>query len=270
MVGFNTFVLEESAALEPHCAEWLRCSLTAAQSLLAIVSQLLEYTKFEHAQRHGGVAVPLADGPLRVRDVLDEPLLGALCDAEAPPLPPRVVCVLAAPPAVCSKWRAKAAACVPPVAFLDLPVSPGRLLARLRDAADAAAAAADEPGAQHGSESQMLPRCAPPPPCALRVLVADDSAMNAWVAVAVLRGCGVAEPRIVGDGLQAVAACCEESFDAIFMDSQMPMMSGLDAVRAIRALEAEAGAARRRAFIVALTASDGENWIPATSCDANL
>jgi hypothetical protein len=71
-VGFNTLVLEESAALEPHCAEWLRCSLTAAQSLLAIVSQLLEYTKFEHAQRHGGVGVELADGPLRMRDVLDE------------------------------------------------------------------------------------------------------------------------------------------------------------------------------------------------------
>jgi CheY-like chemotaxis protein len=205
------------------------------------------------AQLRAAALAAARDAARAIVLLLDEPLLEALCDEDALPLPPRVVCVLAAPPAVCSKWRTKAAACLPPAAFLDLPVSPGRLLARLCVAAEAAAGSA-----QHSSESPMLPGRAPPPPCALRVLVADDSAMNAWVAVAVLRRCGVAEPRVVGDGLQALAACCEEAFDVIFMDNQMPMMNGLDAVRAIRALEAEAGAARRRAFIVALTASDGE------------
>jgi CheY-like chemotaxis protein len=187
--------------------------------------------------------------------LLDEPLLAALCDEDAPPLPPRVVCVLAAPPAVCSKWRAKAKACLPAAAFLDMPVSPGRLLARLRDAADAAT---DEPSAKRRSVSPVKTHRASVPPCALRVLVAEDNAVNARVAVAVLRRCGVAEPRVVGDGLAAVAACHEESFDVIFMDSRMPVLSGPDAVRAIRELEAEAGAARRRAFIVAVTANEGD------------
>jgi CheY-like chemotaxis protein len=57
----------------------------------------------------------------------------------------------------------------------------------------------------------------------------------------------------VGDGKAAVDHFVAESFDLILMDMQMPVMDGLTAVRAIRAIEQERGAAAIP--IVALTAN---------------
>jgi CheY-like chemotaxis protein len=65
------------------------------------------------------------------------------------------------------------------------------------------------------------------------VLVADDVAGNQMVMQAILAraGCRV---TVVENGAQAVAACARETFDIVLMDMRMPVLGGIDAVRAIR------------------------------------
>ncbi len=93
---------------------------------------------------------------------------------------------------------------------------------------------------------------APPAPSALRVLVADDHAINRRVVELILANAGAALVS-VADGLQAVDAFLAGTFDVILMDMQMPVMDGVTAIREIRRIEA----AQRlpRTPIVALTAN---------------
>jgi CheY-like chemotaxis protein len=85
----------------------------------------------------------------------------------------------------------------------------------------------------------------------LRILVAEDNAVNQRLAVSLLerRGHGVA---VAADGRQAVDATSREHFDVVLMDVQMPVMGGLEATSAIRARERAAGSARLP--IIAMTA----------------
>jgi signal transduction histidine kinase/FixJ family two-component response regulator len=87
---------------------------------------------------------------------------------------------------------------------------------------------------------------------ALRVLAAEDNAINQLVLKTLLAQVGV-EPVIVTNGAEAVEAFESGAFDLILMDVQMPVMDGPAATRAIRAREAASGAAPTR--IVALTAN---------------
>jgi len=104
----------------------------------------------------------------------------------------------------------------------------------------------------------------------LRVLVAEDVATNRLVLGHLLRA-SAAEVTAVEDGVAAVAAVTEGTFDVVLMDVMMPRMDGVAATRAIRAAEAAAG--RSRVPIVALTADaraeDVESYL-AAGMDAHV
>ena len=84
----------------------------------------------------------------------------------------------------------------------------------------------------------------------LRILVAEDNPTNRLLIETRLRRAGH-RPEMVDDGQQALAAASSEDFDLILMDMQMPVLDGMGATRAIRAL---ADARRNRIPIIALTA----------------
>lgn len=86
----------------------------------------------------------------------------------------------------------------------------------------------------------------------LRVLLADDHPANRKV-VEVMLAAAHAELTAVEDGAQAVEAFGRDAYDLVLMDMQMPVMDGLTATRAIRALETQTG--RPRTPLLMLTAN---------------
>jgi CheY-like chemotaxis protein len=82
------------------------------------------------------------------------------------------------------------------------------------------------------------------------ILVVDDHAVNRQVATMILTAAGF-DVEHAENGAEAVAAASAKRFDVIFMDLHMPVMDGLSACRAIRAL----GGAAAQTPIIAMTAA---------------
>jgi CheY-like chemotaxis protein len=84
----------------------------------------------------------------------------------------------------------------------------------------------------------------------LRILLAEDNAVNQTLAVRLLQKAGHAV-TVAGDGREAVEAWRRQPFDVILMDVQMPVLGGFEATAEIRAEEGRGGG---RVPIIALTA----------------
>ncbi len=87
-------------------------------------------------------------------------------------------------------------------------------------------------------------------PLGLKILIAEDNNVNLMILERLMQdlGCRFSSVR---DGREAVATMAEETFDAILMDLQMPVMGGFEATKLIREAEALSGA---HTPIIALTA----------------
>ncbi|ACB35957.1 Hpt sensor hybrid histidine kinase [Leptothrix cholodnii SP-6] len=133
--------------------------------------------------------------------------------------------------------------------FLIKPVSPSTLLdtllsvlgrGRLFGSTDAAGPAVPSAGAGQLAGAQLL--------------LVEDNDINREFASEFLRSEGIEVDEAV-DGAQALERVQQQAYDAVLMDIQMPVMDGLEAARAIRALGAQPGHERLATLpIIAMTA----------------
>ena len=120
-------------------------------------------------------------------------------------------------------------------------------------------------GSGGGKQAQSKPLARPSPRAGqrLRVLLAEDNAVNQRLAARMLekRGHWV---MVAGNGAEAIEAFQAEKFDLVLMDVEMPEVGGFEAMSAMRQAEADSGG---HVPIIAMTAhamkGDRERYLAA-------
>ncbi len=69
----------------------------------------------------------------------------------------------------------------------------------------------------------------------MKVLVVDDSYVVRYSMTKALEKAGITAVTQASNGEEAVAKCLKDTFDLVMMDYHMPKMSGVEAVKNIRA-----------------------------------
>jgi signal transduction histidine kinase/CheY-like chemotaxis protein len=108
-------------------------------------------------------------------------------------------------------------------------------------------------GVSGRGKAEPAPRSLPPPNperSALKILVVEDNVINQQVTLGMLGSLGC-QADLAKDGAEAVEMVKARDYTLVLMDYQMPVMDGITATRAIRALPGAKG----RVSIIALTAS---------------
>ncbi len=100
--------------------------------------------------------------------------------------------------------------------------------------------------------ASALPASASSPIRKRRILIVEDNMINQKMLLRILQSAGH-QCHVANDGLEALAAYDQFTFDIIFMDIVMPNMDGLTATQEIRAREKEKNL--RRTPIIAITAN---------------
>src|SRR5574337_512315 len=92
------------------------------------------------------------------------------------------------------------------------------------------------------TENEIRKRVVPTPTACrrLRILLAEDQAVNRLLAVRLLEKAGHSV-AVAGTGREVLAALDRERFDLVMMDVQMPEMDGISATAAIRERERKGG-----------------------------
>jgi two-component system chemotaxis response regulator CheY len=97
----------------------------------------------------------------------------------------------------------------------------------------------------------------------MRALVVDDSLTIRRIVIKALGLAGINETAEAGDGTEALNAATQGDFDLVLLDWNMPKMSGIDTLKALR----QAG--RKTPVIMVTTEAEKSRVIEAIKCGAN-